>query len=385
VEIYSPESDTRTPHLISKNTITYHSNFFEEPHLRESGQVEGRGLGRADPDPLEIEELELGVAAFGVGGSAGVAADNSPHAAGLATSTPVVRGALSPVDLDSASSDFYQHHQYQQQRHQHSQLHHHLPPPPLPSHRNRSRRSYDAGSISPGGRAVVVGARGRPSFGQVDYSEIEGSWAFDASGRPYFRGKGKIEEIREEEGVRMQEDPVSSPRKRSLESAGLDSQNRLATFHSPPQDQVQLTSPLPPATTPPPRPRRVEEVVLSPGGTNFSIPKTVMTPGLSEIGVGRGNGNMSGHGRHRVGLGVQLDLPMDLDVPLATPAPPPAALPAPSVHATPGGEVPQVSEELDLETQSLLQILKYVKRGVKDILVLRDVCHFYYLPLSLLC
>lgn len=415
VEIYTPESDTRTPHLISKNTVTYHSNFFERPHL-----YEGEERGRSN-DQLEIEEMEVELRSpsildeddapafsFGIGGGS-----NAGSRPGVnATSTPIVvhRDALSPVDLVSSSSDFYQ----PQQPHNHSPPPHPSPPPsappvPLPSHRNRSRRSYDAvPPTSPGGRRPRA-STGFASFSgkpkAVDHYDIEGSWAFDAAGKAYFRGTGKIEEIREvEEGPGEQKMMIESPRKNSLESSGLDSQNRLAMFHSPVQEQFEVTSPLPPATTPPPRPKRVEEVVLSPGGTNFSIPKTMMnsTPGFSEIGVGRGNGNVSGHGfgrahRHRVGLDVQLGIPMDLDVPLNAPPPPTAALPAPPppppsapppsapppADPQPEPEVHHESEELDLETQSLLQMLKHVNTGLRDILALRDffirMCTVYFL------
>lgn len=294
VEIYSPESDTRMPHLISKNIVTYHTNFFEEPEGME-------GLGRSDP----FEVVRNG------GGSTGV---------------------LSPVDFQSPDSDYHRH---------------------SPSRRNRSQ-SYSA-------------SRAKPV--ELEYYDIEGSWAWDASGRARYRGTGKIEEVVEvEEGGDMVEDPVLSPGRSSLEEEEeLDKEDRLAMI----REQFKLTSPLPPHITPPPRPRRVDEAILSPSGTAFSIPKTTLNSGgISEIGVGRGllpggDANRS----HRVGLGVHLDIPvpLDLDIPMASldvpPPPPPAQLPPPM----------REPEEPDLETQMLTGMLEWVKTGVEDIQVVRDV------------
>ncbi|KAJ3573236.1 hypothetical protein NP233_g2571 [Leucocoprinus birnbaumii] len=406
VEIWTPESDTRTPHLISKNTVTYHSNFFERPFLQD-GEGGGERLGS---DPLEIEEIEVELRS---------PEDDSAPVGVYATSTPLVgrqRGALSPVDMGSGSSDFYQHHQYQQHRQHHNHITATTPPPqsplpppppaappvsaPFPSHRTRSRRSYDAAPTSPGGRPPRVSpsasfSKGKSKPVALEYYDIEGTWAFDAAGKAYFRGTGKIEEV--EESAKE----TSSRKDGSLlESAGLDSQNRLATFQSPriQQEAFEVTSPLPPSTTPPPRPRRVEEVVLSPGGTNFSIPKTMLnsTAALSEVGVGRANGNASHSFRrhNRTGLGVQLGVPMDLDIPFTRPdspppPPPPPALPAPPLPppAPPQSEPEPMqhesSEVMDLEVQSLLEMLKHVDTGVRDVLALRDffirMCAVYFL------
>ncbi|KAF9450110.1 hypothetical protein P691DRAFT_811132 [Macrolepiota fuliginosa MF-IS2] len=318
VGIYSPEGDTRAPHLISTNTITYHSNFFGEPEGME-------GLGRADP-------LEVAGDDNGVGGSV---------------------GALSPVDLLSPDSDYFRY------------------PASPPSHRNRSQ-NYSA-------------SRSKPV--QLEYYEIEGSWVLDASGKAIYRGTGKVEEleeVREEPGDMASEDPVLSPRKSSLEDVedGLDQENRLARF----QEEFDITSPLPPHTTPPPRPRRVDEVVLSPGGTVFSIPKTVLNSGgVSEIGVGRGvlPGDNNGNRHRRVGLGVHVDMPLpmtwDGDVPMAAiedmpPSSTPIQSPPPPM---------QEPEEPDLETQMLMGMLEWVSTGIEDIKVLRDyfirMCAVYFL------
>lgn len=323
VEIYKPENDpsiTPHEHLISKNTITYHTNFFEEP---EEMEVEA---GQRGPDPLnENTQVEFGP----VGGSAA--------------------GALSPIDLESPDSDYYH------------QPHHQPPyyPAHSQSHRNRSQRSYGQ-------------TRTKPV--ELEYYDVEGSWAWDASGRAYFRGTGKIEEVDEEEeegAVPLDEDPVLSPRKSSLEA--LDEENRLAVFSSP--EPFDRTDPLPPGTTPPPRPRRVDEAVLSPGGTTFSIPKTAINSGgVSDIGVGRAllsGGYGNGSRRHRVGLDVHIDsVPIEVEMlrrERDTPLPPlPAPLPSSPMHV-------DEPEEPDLETQMLLGMLDLVKTGVGDIKLIRDV------------
>lgn len=352
--------DDMLPHLISQNTVTYHSNFFERPYLGEESQSN---------DPLEIEELQVELRSP-VAGDPTLAFDGNAETA-PATSTPAVaHRMLSLKHLDSAtSSDFYQHHQYRQQPS--------VPSPPLPSHRNRSQRSYGA----PGGQ--TRGARGGDSFSRrpvgSDQFNVEGSWVFDASGKAYFRGTGKIEEVQqgEDNGQTMQEDQVTL--KSPLGSTELGSQNRLITFEE--------TSPLPPTTTPPPRPRRVEQAVLSPGGTNFSIPKTM----LSDTGITGANGSLCervfSHARRHVGLDVQLGLPVDLDDPFARldilpaplSAPLPAPLPAPPPAPPPEPVIKPELEDLDLETQSLLQMMKHVDDGVKDIVALRDVRHHFAL------
>ena len=346
--------DDMLPHLISQNTVTYHSNFFERPHLEEESR---------SSDPLEIEELQVELRSPDPALAFGGNADKAP-----ATSTPAAaHRVLSLKDLDSAtSSGFYQHHQY------HSQPS--VSPPPLPSHRNRSQRNYGA----PGGHARGGVSPRKP----VDQFNVEGSWAFDAAGKAYFRGTGKIEEVQlgEDDGQTMQEDKVML--KSPLGSTELGSQSRLITFEE--------TSPLPPTTTPPPRPRRVEQAVLSPGGTNFSIPKTIFnsTPGLSDIGITGANGNLCervfSHARcHRVGLDVQLGLPVDLDDPFARldilSAPLSAPLPAPLPASPPEPVTKPELEDLDLETQSLLQMLKHVDNAVEDIVALRDVRHHFAL------
>jgi len=83
-------------------------------------------------------------------------------------------------------------------------------------------------------------------------------------------------------------------------------------------------------------------------------------------------------------LDVQLGLPVDLDDPFARldilSAPLSAPLPAPLPAAPPPEPAikPEL-EDLDLETQSLLQMLKHVDNGVKDIVVLRNVRHHFAL------
>jgi len=359
------EKDDMLPHLISQNTVTYHSNFFERPHLGEESR---------SSDPLEIEELQVELRSPAAGDPALAFGGNAEKAP--ATSTPAAaHRVLSLKDLDSAtSSDFYQHRQYRQQHSQPSVL-----PPPLPSHRNRSQRNYGA----PSGHARGGVSVSRKPVG-LDQFNVEGSWAFDAAGKAYFRGTGKIEEVQqgEDDEQTMQEDQVIL--KSSAGSSELGSQNRLMTFEE--------TSPLPPTTTPPPRPRRVEQAVLSPGGTNFSIPKTIFnsTPGLSDIGITGANGNLcererifSHACRRRVGLDVQLGLPVDLDDPFARldilSAPLPTLLPAPLPAPPPEPVIKPELEDLDLETQSLLQMLKHVDDGVKDIAALRDVRHHFTL------
>ena len=354
--------DDMLPHLISQNTVTYHSNFFERPHLEEESR---------SSDPLEIEELQVELRSPDPALAFGGNADPAP-----ATSTPAAaHRVLSLKDLDS-SSDFYQHHQYRQYHSQPS-----ISPPPLPSHRNRSQRNYGA----PGGHARGGVSSRKPV--ELDQFDVEGSWAFDAAGKAYFRGTGKIEEVQqgEDDGQTMQEDQVIL--KSPLGSTELGSQNRLVFFEE--------TSPLPPTTTPPPRPRPVEQAVLSPGGTNFSIPKTILnsTPGLSDLGITGANGDLcervfSHARRRRVGLDVQLGLPVDLDDPFARldilSAPLSAPLPAPLPSPLPAAPPPEPAikpelEDLDLETQSLLQMLKHVDNGVKDIVVLRNVRHHFAL------
>jgi len=325
--------DRMLPHLISQNTVTYHSNFFERLHLEE-GEQEAQSS-----DPLEIEELQVELRSPAAGDPALAFGGNAETV--RATSTPVAAHRLpSLVSLDSATaSDIYQQHS----RPSVSSL-----PPPLPSHRNRS---YGVHPTVPGGHKRRGGSFPRKPVGLDHHFNVEGNWAFDAAGKAYFRGTGKIEEVQEGGQETIQEDQMTLKSPLGSTSTVLGLQNQPTTF--------ETTSPLPPATSPPPRPRRVEQAVLSPGGTNFSIPKTLF-----------------GHTRRRrrVGLDVQLGLPMDWDVPLAgrnTPpsVPPPAALPVPP----PEPVIQPDLEDLDLETQSLLQMLEHVDNGVKDVVALRDV------------
>lgn len=302
VEIYSPQSDTTRTHLIAKNTITYHSNFFAV----DDNDDEMNGYGRADP----LEVLGSGGGGSGGGGSAVTGG-----------------GDLSPVDLRSPAGPDYFHQ----------------------SHRNRSQ--------------TYSGSRTRTQPVELEYYDVEGAWAWDASGRAYYRGTGKIEEVDEEEDEEeeghMDEEPLS-PRKSSLMDDEEEDRLAAALNH---QEKLELTDPLPPHISPPPRPKRVEQVVLTPG-TAFSIPKTtVESPGFSDIGVPR-----SFFPRSRppiTGLGVQVE-PEAADVPMAAiDAPPPS--PPPKQLLIPGPEEP------DLETQMLIDMIEWANTGVGDINFLRDV------------
>ncbi|EKM81203.1 hypothetical protein AGABI1DRAFT_127222 [Agaricus bisporus var. burnettii JB137-S8] len=263
---------------------------------------------------------------------------------------------LSPVDFQSRGSDNHDHHRH---------------PGYSQSHRTRSwGQNYE---------------RRREPL-QVGHYQVVGNWDFDATGRPVYRESGRIDEIREEE---EEEEEEVAHEQQYPTPGSLDHEHRLAVLgDSPP---FELTQPLPPATSPPPRPVQVEQAMLSPG-TVFSIPKTAfnISAGPSDIGVGRGLiGNEEGSRRHRVGLGVHIDPTINWNT-LQTdanflPPPPPASMPSLPMPTT----LPSLSAgkpgDPDLEEEEMVpRVLNWVKAAVRDIQALRDANATYRVEVALL-
>jgi hypothetical protein len=264
----------------------------------------------------------------------------NPFAGPSSGASSAVSG-LSPVDLQSRGSDNLLHHP--------------------PSHRTRSHFGWSQNRDGP-----------RESH-RVGHYHVVGNWDIDGTGRQVYRESGKIEEIDEEEDANEQQYPTPG---------SLDNEHRLAALAN--ASPVEETQPLPPATSPPPRPVQIEQAVLTPG-TVFSIPKTAInnSAGLSDIGVGRGlnsqgYGNGAENRRHRVGLGIHADpvnflntLPTDGHIflpPPHTQMPPiPMTTTLPSLSAGKPGDP-------DLEEDEMVpQMLNWVKVGIQDIQAMRDV------------
>jgi hypothetical protein len=211
----------------------------------------------------------------------------------------------------------------------------------------------------------------------VGHYQVVGNWDFDETGRQVYHESGKVEEINEEEDVEEQQYPTPG---------SLDDEHRLAALRD--AGPLEETQPLPPATSPPPRPVQIEQAVLSPG-TVFSIPKTAInnSAGPSDIGVGRGlisegYGGETRSRRHRVGLGVHMDPAIYMDT-LQTDEHVFPPLPPTPMHSLPiATTLPALSAgrpgDPDLEEEEMVpQMLNWVKVGIQDVQALRDVSiHF---------